>query len=408
MPKRTTNHLRVGIVTTSYPMPGDSCNGIFVERMVRNLPESINSLIIVPAGLQKEPPNDIHGQYRLVSFRYAPWRYQVLARQSGGIPAALQSNKLLYLLIPLFLLAMAWACLRSARHVDLFNANWSITGFIAGMVGYVTDTPVITTLRGEDVTRASSSKIYFWLLKTAIRLSNKVVVVSDAIKTTVSTWFPDEKDKIIMIPNGVDEQLLKIERDYVSRKGSSTRLLTISALIRRKAVNRIIEAMAAVRCDPQPLLTIVGDGPESENLKNLVAHLNLEDRVTFTGFSDPDAVPHYLAVADIFILASYSEGRPNVILEAMASGMAIISSRIDGVIELVKEDERGLLFEPDNTDELARKIENLAQEPILMQEMGNAARKFIIDKGLLWRNTGEYYAALYQQCVGHGKQKVQK
>ena len=202
-----------------------------------------------------------------------------------------------------------------------------------------------------------------------------------------------------MIPNGVDEQLLHIERDYTAIHSRPIRLLTVSALIKRKAVSRIIEALAEVTADPLPTLTIVGDGPEYENLRSLVTRLKLDERVEFAGYADPDTIHRYLAAADIFVLASESEGRPNVILEAMASGMAIISSRIDGVIELIDDGKSGLLFEMGNAGDLAGKISQLASAPELMQQMGHAARSFIKDKGLLWPNTGLRYAELYRQCM---------
>ena len=396
------DRIRVGVLTTSFPMPGDSYNGVFVERLVNHLPEQVSPLVIVPAGTEKEAGIERPGQYSLLPFRYAPWRYQVLARQSGGIPAALQSNKFLYALIPVFLLAMAWACLRCARRVELFNANWSICGFIAGMVGYITDTPVITTLRGDDVTRAATSSVYFWLLKAAIRLSRRVVVVSEAIKETVGDWFPDERHKIVMIPNGVDAQFLEIERTYSREDSAPLRLLTVSALIRRKSVDTIIAALSEVSCKPEPVLVIVGDGPEHDKLQALVACLGLQKQVVFEGYADPEAVPGHLEAADIFILASHSEGRPNVILEAMASAMPIISSRIDGVVELIEDRKSGLLFNVDDSRDLAEKISSLCSDPELRERLGKAARDFITGNGLLWENTGRLYAREYRHCITRG------
>ena len=107
-------------------------------------------------------------------------------------------------------------------------------------------------------------------------------------------------------------------------------------------------------------------------------------------------MPKYFIEADVFILASYSEGRPNVILESFAAGVPVIASEIDGVTELVEENITGLLFSPGNPAQLATKVKLLKESKELRGDLANRGRSLILDKELLWSKVGIRYAEVYE------------
>jgi glycosyltransferase involved in cell wall biosynthesis len=111
-------------------------------------------------------------------------------------------------------------------------------------------------------------------------------------------------------------------------------------------------------------------------------------------------VVEYLSAADAFVLASYSEGRPNVVLESFAVGLPVIATDIDGVRELVKEGETGLRFQAGNSRELAKQIERLQKKPELQALLSSRGREFIQQNQLLWTNVGQRYADLYKEAIG--------
>ena len=131
----------------------------------------------------------------------------------------------------------------------------------------------------------------------------------------------------------------------------------------------------------------------------MVAQLGLLKQVRFLGSVTPESMPSLLSRADVLILASSSEGRPNVILEAMAAGLPVIASAIDGVTELVEDGATGLLFSSGDSEDLARQIDVLARDSQMGSKLSKNGRAFIVDKGLLWRNTGGLYAAIYDQLI---------
>ncbi len=386
------------MLTTSFPLASQSVSGIFIHRLVQHLSADVETTVITPS---TPTPVDtaIANRMKVRTFRYAPRRVEVLAHGPGGIPVALKNNKWLYFLIPSLLFSAFISCLRYARHADIVHANWAMNGCIAGLVGKILRVPVITTLRGEDVTRAQAHVIDRLLLKLCAVLSTRLVVVSEAMKRWIGGNMPAQQNKVILIENGIEDLFLNIRRNERQSARQEIRLLTIGSLIPRKGMDHVIKALARAANSEQLHLSIVGTGPEASSLQQLVADLTLQDKVVFTGQLKPSDIPAVLADADIFVLASHSEGRPNVILEAMASGLPVVASDIEGTNELVRHNENGLLFPDGDIEELARHLETLSKDAELRIRLGKNARNFMKDHRLSWSNTGLCYSQLYSSLL---------
>ncbi len=393
--------IRLTVLTTSFPLSPDSVSGLFIQRLVTHLPAAIETTVITPCATTPIR-SQAQSCFKLHCFRYAPVSWQRLAQQPGGIPVALRKRKSLYLLVPFFLMAMFLACLRVARKSDVIHAHWSVNGVVAGLAGWLTRTAVLTTLRGEDVNRLERSRLSALFLRLCLLLNRRVVTVSSALRRTVARRYPAQAHKLVMIPNGVDGTLLSLRP---RGGGDGIRLLTIGSLIARKGVDQVLVALSQLPGSPGVELTIIGDGPERTALESLAISLNLASQVRFAGGVPPDQVPRHLERADIFILASHSEGRPNVVLEAMAAGLPVIATHIEGTDELIEDGETGLLFEPGRPNQLARRIATLVENPELRKRLGTAARQFIIDNRLSWQETARFYAGLYRELVPQAKRK---
>jgi len=111
-------------------------------------------------------------------YEHTPRRLELLAHNPGGLPVALKNNKSLYLVIPTLLFFAFVNCVRFGARSKIIHANWAINGVIAGLAGKLLRTPVVTTLRGEDVTRAKKPGLDRCLLRSCLFLSTRVVVVS--------------------------------------------------------------------------------------------------------------------------------------------------------------------------------------------------------------------------------------
>lgn len=385
------NPVRVGVVTTSFPVAGNTSAGIFVERLVAHLPETVMATVLMPASDSVVTP-PANASYQINCFAYGPRTWQRLALRPGGIPDALGRLDPAVLLLPLLMPAMFVACLRLAGQVEVMHGNWSVPGLVAAVAARVRGRPSIVTLRGEDVTRAENSKLFEWLLRACLRLNNYAVVVSEAMCERLSRRFPQHVHRIRLIPNGVS---ISGASTYPKLR-SPLRVVTVSSLIQRKRVETLIEALGHLRKQVDVTLRIVGDGPQRTALEKQATDLGVRKYVEFVGLVQPESVEQHLEWADIFVFASESEGRPNAVLEAMAASLPFIGADIPGVRELAAGDT-GLLYPVGNAQALAQHIRQLAANPEDAWRMGKRGRQRILDDDLSWESAGKRYAALYKE-----------
>jgi len=380
------------MLTTSYPLEGRDISGVFVKRVVEALAKHVDIKVITPADNEDRAVRTDN----LVTFRYAPSRLQLLAHQPGGIPVALKNHRSLYFILPFFMLSMFFSLMRNARKADLIHANWLINGVIAGLAGAILRVPVVTTLRGSDVMKLQSSGLTKFLLKLLLSTNRKVVCVSEAVQRQVIDAVAYDSEMIVTVENGIDPFLVKQsrhEREYVWR------LITIGNLIPLKQIDHILRAFADKRISDRAELSVVGDGPQLSGLKALAEELGIDHAVQFTGGVDPSSVAKKLGENDLFLFASRSEGRPNVILEAMAAGLTIIASDIDGVKSLLTDRVSGMLYESGNIEQLKERILTVLDTPELAQSLGKAARTEVINREMTWEATAKCYLKIYRSSV---------
>ncbi len=379
---------RLLVVTTSYPVTKKSISGIFVKRLNDALSEYFEIRVVCPAGIECNSEGNIS------QARYAPRKLQILAHQAGGIPVALRENKLIGLLVPIMLLSILFTTFINLRKSNKIIAHWSINGVIAGFCNLFYNRPLITVFHGTDANAVGSSIVKTLLALLAIKLSDRVVGVSESITNSLKEHFPRYKNKIHFLSNGVEEKLF----DLKPEDSDEFTFLTIANLNPLKGVADVIEAFAQVN-NKRARLLVVGDGPEKKELEHLATKLRLTDKVEFLGVLSPDEIPHVLNNSNAFVLASYSEGRPSVILEAMASGKAILATSLPGILEMIEPDYNGFLFSPGDTGKLTELMDALIGRPDLAESIGCNAKQYIFDKKLTWAHTAEQYLCLFRSIA---------
>ena len=189
-------------------------------------------------------------------------------------------------------------------------------------------------------------------------------------------------ERIRAVPNGVavppdDPGARQRVRDELGL-GQGRVLIATSRLHRMKGHAQLLEAVAMLRGHfPGLRLVVAGDGVERTKLEAQAAELGIAEAVVFTGFR-PD-VTALLRAADLFVLPSLREGMPNTALEAMAVGLPVVASAVDGVPEVVADGETGLLVSPGDPQFLCDTIGRLLTEPELAAALGRAGRQRVRD-----------------------------
>ncbi len=390
--------MKLLVITTSFPVDELEISGPFILRLVENLPQWIHPVVITP-GSDDAPLSTPHSSFQLHCFSYAPRKWQVLAHRPGGIPVALKEKRERFLLLPGFLLSMLHACLRHSREAHLIHAHWSVCGVLAAAAARIRKIPVVTTLRGEDVTRARNRLLYRLLLRGCMKWSRTVVTVSRAIENEVKAANPRWAARVVTIPNGVDRAHLRIPHKEGIGEGGVVRFGVVGSLIPRKDVHTIVEAFKALDGGEDAELVLIGDGPERQALERLAVTRGIGDRVRFLGKVSPRDIPDQLGRLDVLVLGSRSEGRPNAVLEGMAAGLPVIATDIDGVRELVFSGVNGFLFKPGDVRRLSDCMRYILEHPSERYAMGRASRKVILDQGLFWDSATSKYAQIYQELL---------
>ena len=177
--------------------------------------------------------------------------------------------------------------------------------------------------------------------------------------------------KMHLIPNAVDCARFACARG----DAPLARVVFVGRHVKVKGIDVLLRAWAQVRRPEGVCLVLAGDGPERTGLEALARELGLGNAVEFPGKIDD--VPRLLAAAGLYVQASHQEGLPNAVLEAMASGLAVVATEVSGHEDVVKHGCTGLLVPPDDPEALAAAVQTLFDDAALRRRMGEAGRRAI-------------------------------
>ncbi len=230
----------------------------------------------------------------------------------------------------------------------------------------------------EDLKMRLYNRLDRWSLPRASR----VVVVCRAFGDLVRSWGVPE-DRIAVRHNSVapapyvDSNEVSELRDRLNIPAGYRVLLSVGRLSREKAHVDLLRAVAELkrRGEGNFRLVIVGAGPELNSLETEARALGMADQAVFAG-STTRVAPYYW-LADLFILPSHSEGSPNVLLEAMASGVPVVATAVGGVPEIVQPGVNGLLVPPGEPPAMADEISRLLGSPGLRASLAAQAREWV-------------------------------
>jgi glycosyltransferase involved in cell wall biosynthesis len=273
----------------------------------------------------------------------------------------------------------------------------AFSGFPTGWLSYrsANKLPYIISLRGSDVPGEHARlKLDYKILAPAFRSIWKkaaaLVANSEGLKNRALKFMPSAK--IDVIPNGVDLQ--RFRPSETTPESQTIRLLTVGRLSVTKRVEILIEAVDILSSQGCKIcFKIVGGGQLLQKLKQIVTEKNLDNIIEITGRFEAEDMPKIYRQNDIFISASKLEGMSNAMLEAMASGLPIITTRCEGTEELIAEN--GLVIENANAEEIAEAVKKLIDDPQFRDQMSIAARKQA--EKFTWGRIAEQYLNIYER-----------
>lgn len=264
-------------------------------------------------------------------------------------------------------------------------------------------------LKGTQLRLSGDAWIYqyFWPIftyaeKRACENAHRIIVVSRQNQAEAVKYYGLDSHQISVIPNGVDVNRFNPNvggKEVRQRLGLEDRqvILFVGGLRDRKGISYLMQAMRHVKKEaPRSFLVICGEGSQRKNLQRMSRELGITEYTIFTGEVTYEDLPKYYAACDVFVLPSNYEAQGIVLLEAMSSQRAVVTTRVGGIPETVGADA-GILVPPRDSSELAQAILKLLKDSELRLRMGEAGRRRALsfDWGLIATKTLE----LYHQCI---------
>lgn len=386
--------LRVALLTTAFPRWENDSRGPWVletARALRDLGVQVRVLTVHgPGSRGHEVLDEIH----VHRVRYLwPDRLEALQDVGGGLPAAWKAGWPYRLAFIPFFMGLVRAAVQYGRDADVVHAHWTLAGLAAWLASWVTGTPFVLTVHGSDIYIAPGIPGVAALTRGMLRGCAHVVAVSrDLAEATRSLGCPPERLEVL--GNGVE-----LERFTLGAAEREPLLVFVGALIRRKAVDVLLDALPAVlSACPGARLVVVGEGPEREALERQALQLGLTGSVTFVGAQSRAETAAWMRRARIFVLPSREEAFGVVLLEALASGTPCVASRVGGVVDIVAPDV-GVLVPPGDAAALAGAVSGLLQDSSRWVAMSARAREHVVEQGRTWPRVAHRLAEIYRSVA---------
>jgi glycosyltransferase involved in cell wall biosynthesis len=215
---------------------------------------------------------------------------------------------------------------------------------------------------------------------------DRFIAVGHHVRNALIQFEGLRQDRVEVVHNGRDlrqfmpmQALRCLMRDELRIPQQAFVIVQVARLNRLKDHATAMRVMARLAHQlPNAVLLVVGDGEERDNILRIIRELNLTESVRMLG--ERNDVPKLLQAADTFLLSSISEGIPLTLIEAMATGLPCVSTRVGGVPEVIEDGESGLLADAGHDDDLAQHVLRLATQPELHRRVGCAARARVISR----------------------------
>jgi len=244
---------------------------------------------------------------------------------------------------------------------------------VAMLVGALSGMKWSFTIHGPDI----FFEPHHWRIDEKARRAAFVACISHFCRSQLMCFAdPAHWERFHIIHCGVDPSRYAPQ---AKRKGLTA--LFVGRLAGVKGVPILIEAMAnLVEKYPNLTLRLVGDGPDRTALEADVACRGLSDRIVFLGYKSQADVAEELAQADVFVLPSFAEGVPVVLMEAMTSQVPVVTTRIAGVPELVEDGVSGRLVPPGDCAAFTQALDAVLEDPAQRQALGAAGRNKVLSE----------------------------
>lgn len=338
--------LKVAVVSSYFPQKNNAYRGHSAYHTLIRMQEEADIEVVCPlASYPGRAEVPAERQYGSIPVQYVGYpAFPMVSRPVNGFTCV-------NLLLPR---------IRAIRPDVILNYWLYPDGFSAMQVGRTLGVPVVVGSIGSDLRRISDPFTRYFVGRTLREASGVITVSEELRRRAIGFGLPPEK--VTAILNGFDAATFfpgdrATARREVGYAHDGELILFVGTLLKTKGLHELVVAfqgLAARR--PNVRLAIIGEGIFSKVLRRLVAESGLGDRILMLGRKPSSEVGAWMRAADVFCLPSYSEGCPNVVVEALACGVPVVATDVGGTPELVRDSSAGILVPPQNADAIRRAL----------------------------------------------------
>ena len=403
--------LVIVMVTSSYPrFPGDSV-GTFMEPIAKSVAARGHEVHVVAPWHPLVARGPAEDGVRFHFFRYAPVPSLNVFGYAAGMRADVRIRGAAYAAAPLALLA-GWRAARKvarAHRATLMHGHWVIPGGAIAAAA-APSLPLVVSLHGSDVYVAETLAPARAAARAVFRRARAVTACShDLARRALALGAASAATAIV--PYGVDvtrfhpdAALRAARRRELQLAGDATLVVSAGRLVRKKGFEYLIDALATLPGEAGVVLALAGDGDLKGELASRAAAAGVAGRVRFLGDQTQDAVAGWFAAADAIVVPSVKDdsgnvdGLPNVVLEALASGTALVTTAAGGIGAVVEEGRTALVVPERDPGALARAIDALRRDPEARRRLGDAGRRLAAGR-FGWGETARLLEAAYERAL---------
>jgi len=313
---------------------------------------------------------------------------------------------------------------RGSVNVDITHANLPLTpnfavppNFGKTLVCTVHSTwkGEAQAIRSEPYSRLNANEKFMvsfnWFLRIfeekMLERANKIIAVSHFTKRELLEYYKVPEEKIRVIHNGVDVNKFKPAQDKRKVKEElgfnpdDLTILSVGRLYARKGLFTLIESMPAIVKRFKNAKFIISGKGQSDEMRKLLAHaekIGVKGSIIFTGYYPDKKLPKLYQAADVFAFSTFYEHHPFAVLEALSTGLPVVTTSVGGIPETIESGKNGFLVEPFNPKQFADRILYLLEHPAEAAEMGLLARQTILER-FDWRIVVKDVLKVYDEAL---------
>ncbi len=395
--------MRVLMITSKFPrFIGDTQPG-FVYEFVNAVKKLGNEVAVVAPHDADADKKEIMDGVAVYRFQYF-WPAKLQKVSYGpGIPANVQGNFLTKLQFPFFALSQLFLTKKVSKkfNPDIVHAHWALP---QGLAAKATKKPFFITVYGGDV--FMSKKFHLTkLFDGVIKKSKKTFVITHGLEQVMREF--GIKNEVSILPVGLDTK--RFYPNYPGFKEIRNKfgrfVFFVGRHVEKKGIKYLIEAFADVVKEVKDIkLVIGGEGPLTNELKQLTEKLNLTDKIIFAGSISVDDLPKFYAAADLFVAPSIidrigdRETQGVVLLEAMASKTAVIGTNTGGIPDVISNKDVGILVPEKDSSALAKEMVKVLSNTKLRQKYASAGFNHV-HKSFSWDVIAKKYVEEYAKAL---------